>query len=1162
MDTKLTDEDLAIPPLRTTGPCRLGATVGPCCDSPYGTNCGLQCASHFRNRDPTPEFMKVVFDINESGHHVTQQEEASEILARAMFKRHVQPSPMDPVLPPPLQDLFDKQKRLAADFGHVDLTTNSINDYDTFKIAMQMPAREFVRSVRQSSNERPSFLWGGLSRSRGSTAGLKRKKPPLASDETVDMHMPSGGSSRRRGSAAGLKTTEPPFPSDETVDMHMPSHSGKTQTFGSRREQNDAAAQHPKTTSCGKTTKIHWKSVNSMRFETKLLAKAWMEQPDHPVLRHKGSKRNTTANVHLYKCKNDATGHPRCRAQMSVFSQTQSDGMQVQVKLRIDENCNCPTNKTEPKRIVPTEAARLVTELLGSDPLAPAQPSMVASQVVSKLETNKHFTDVTNNAGLCTALKKQIKDLITRKKKTARTSRCDSAADLKCIRDKCHFALPSSPLSLPDDDKPSCETMLRVSKQLFREGHLRVNAEVLSDNHSVEDSAHQLLTFLDGTRDTSEHDSSLSHAERKLYERIQELSEKDVGVGSPWVKSVCFSSFAMLWNLKQCEQLDFKVTASSDGTHNIAASEHVLLNFGCFDVKPKLGSVRSFRPFIYIICPTESELYYSICVVTFLKYVRRLFGLRDLHFKGMLVSDRTNVFVNTWKIAFPTSITAQCFPHLIRKFKCGISKGKGCGAYRKFYNAEAGCHKTMPASAELDVHFLEMCLTKAMFLKMWELVKSSWDAEGGMEAIKKRFCESYVNGDSFNNWFIGASGIICCYPDNNPNERNSLSIKGTAQMAGLCEVGKELGHMLEFEFPKAVRTMSRESVVGRELLINRDNELGCPTSKTYRWACNYAKHVCPALDVHRVELGDGSDCYYLNTFFSLSDFPKDFLKLVNASGEDDIRLSPPGRLEGVEGVESQQQCKRWDGWLSEVETEDHRYVSTERIFLYESCVNGETLFGPEQRKFFMRSVCSLCKVMIRRGNGVSGYSGSCSTFLKHGYCAHAAYVRNKKTLEGLNVKIDGSKKASTHAKRKKHLAKLHHHLKRSLVYLDKTRVKLCVPVGLSWRERGDEVSRLSRRVEHLMMFVDHRSVSFDAEHFPSNKMARMEKSAEEVLILYRHSIELSIVASKLSDGRRTRRNNQNICMTHETPFLCHLKVVLRTCAVIEKLVSVPALANS
>ena len=108
------------------------------------------------------------------------------------------------------------------------------------------------------------------------------------------------------------------------------------------------------------------------------------------------------------------------------------------------------------------------------------------------------------------------------------------------------------------------------------------------------------------------------------------------------------------------------MTGSADGAANMVSNDLKFLNFGCFSVNKK-GQM-SFRSFMYVVCPGESELYFAIRMVTLLKYVRLLFGINKLSFKGLIVSDHAGAFVNVFKLAFPDSDEAQCYPHLLRKF--------------------------------------------------------------------------------------------------------------------------------------------------------------------------------------------------------------------------------------------------------------------------------------------------------------------------------------------------------------------------------------------------------------------------------------------------------------------------------------------------------------
>ena len=85
-----------------------------------------------------------------------------------------------------------------------------------------------------------------------------------------------------------------------------------------------------------------------------------------------------------------------------------------------------------------------------------------------------------------------------------------------------------------------------------------------------------------------------------------------------WEYTWCFSSLALLWNIKACEKLGFQVQGSADGAKNVVANDTTFLNFGCFNINQK--GVRSFRPFIYLLCPVEAEIYFAIGIVTLLKW--------------------------------------------------------------------------------------------------------------------------------------------------------------------------------------------------------------------------------------------------------------------------------------------------------------------------------------------------------------------------------------------------------------------------------------------------------------------------------------------------------------------------------------------------------------
>ena len=76
------------------------------------------------------------------------------------------------------------------------------------------------------------------------------------------------------------------------------------------------------------------------------------------------------------------------------------------------------------------------------------------------------------------------------------------------------------------------------------------------------------MTVLDGRRDPK--DTGCSEAEENLYRRIEELQKKKkMELEGVWEKTTVVTSLALLWNIKQCADLNFRVCASADGTQQI-----------------------------------------------------------------------------------------------------------------------------------------------------------------------------------------------------------------------------------------------------------------------------------------------------------------------------------------------------------------------------------------------------------------------------------------------------------------------------------------------------------------------------------------------------------------------------------------------------------------
>ena len=868
--------------------------------------------------------------------------------------------------------------------------------------------------------------------------------------------------------------------------------------------------------STGKRKRVNFDTMLHKDFPNSEGALVWLEKPHHPTFLLKYSHTNKKHHVFTYKCR--AECDDCCRAQMKVPLDDDSKEKKTELRIHVQENCMCMDQRQTSngsklaKRVVPAEIRTITRQVCQDNPHD--KPETIFRKVFKVIEQTphlRHYVPPKEHE----KLRKQVKNLIPSIKNELLGAdflflRMDKVADLERLRDLYPFKLPSEQLDLPDDVKEASDLLFaRKPKCII------VNTSDLDPDDDPELVRHKLLTVLDGERDTYDGDP-LSEAEVRLHNRIDHLAKKN-DVENPWSKVVCYTSLALLWNLKDCAKLDFKVMGAADGTHGTTAFGERLLVFGCFDVKCETN-VRTFRPFIHAVCPMENELYFSMMVVTLLKYARRMFGLRDFNFKGMLVSDRAEAFVNTWKNAFPDSKPAQCFTHILRKFQTNDkSKGGGNGSYRSDYDRDKGTEASLPKFVVDDVHSLSQCLTEQQFLSLWEMIKIEWEKEGGLAKITNKFYRSYIKDDNFNKWFVGASGIACCYPDNNPTENYNLDLKGTSQRDGACEVKKKLPEMVQRQFPKAVHLASNSAMVRRDLPIERDGGLVDSKSKRYDSLMAYASYVRPELDIRET----AEDCFYMNTCLSLDERPLEQLKGLRNKYSSVKRSAE--KIKEPHEYDSDKQCKEWDGWLT-VDVKDHRYVSTERVKLYEDCLQGKKCFKPENRRMFLRSVWSLCKVTRRPGNGVTGYSGSCPYFLKNGWCVHAAFMKNSMRKKKLYQKL--YQNLTTKVLMNKHLQTLSRHVRRSLFYVDRAFQNVhMLPAHDRWENLKTSVGAMKNALDHICKNVLPTESGSERVAFPSQKLGIVMPMADKSVVLYTLSIELALDSSRLCQVRWTRKNS-------------------------------------
>eukprot|EP00536_Pseudo-nitzschia_multiseries_P015201 jgi/Psemu1/41594/gm1.41594_g len=223
------------------------------------------------------------------------------------------------------------------------------------------------------------------------------------------------------------------------------------------------------------------------------------------------------------------------------------------------------------------------------------------------------------------------------------------------------------------------------------------------------------------------------------------------------------------------------LTASADGFHGTCSNDWHVLTFGIF--APKEDGSRSYRPFLFILCPSEKEIYFTAGLLVLVHFIDGLFGVRDFNFKGGIVTDHTEVFVTLCTVAFPFSVNLQCFPHIHRKFLIGKANGD--------YSTHSMDKKWFQGLAASDVQSLYQCISKPMFDTLAKLTKESWLARGEKRLVEV-FFKLYIDREYFNLWYVGSSGIAGCIPQNQANERATLELKGTSKFDGLCAIGKNI----------------------------------------------------------------------------------------------------------------------------------------------------------------------------------------------------------------------------------------------------------------------------------------------------------------------------------------------------------------------------------
>jgi hypothetical protein len=353
-------------------------------------------------------------------------------------------------------------------------------------------------------------------------------------------------------------------------------------------------------------------------------------------------------------------------------------------------------------------------------------------------------------------------------------------------------------LRLPPTFKPQLiqsEThLLEVARGLEKTGHLRGKK-----HEQISDFPHRDLIVLeyDDIEDSSR------------YKLLDAKREKEKSASNPNTReavkanTVVFTSLALLYNLCSAAKLGWQVCGSADGTHGLISNDYKVIGFGVYHVGPH--GIKRFHPLAYALATGELELV-SLLLLHYLKRASlELFGLIP-EFKGGIISDHTEVFVNAFQEIFPHDLFLQCFPHIIRKFRID-GRREGNGQYMKLL--ENNQATWLWNTAEEDVYMLRGCRSQSMFDKLKEMILLNWRA-AGEQRLADTFSKSYLDNDLFNKWRYNVSGIPGCIPQNNAHERSNLDTKGCATFAGIVKSGRNMTVMLNNEFPRLIYINSIE----------------------------------------------------------------------------------------------------------------------------------------------------------------------------------------------------------------------------------------------------------------------------------------------------------------------------------------------------------------
>ena len=289
---------------------------------------------------------------------------------------------------------------------------------------------------------------------------------------------------------------------------------------------------------------------------------------------------------------------------------------------------------------------------------------------------------------------------------------------------------------------------------------------------------------------------------------VQKAKEKDDSSGPNKAQDhiVVFSSMNLLRQYTiACHDYGMKVMGCIDSTHGGDASGGKLMSFGIVSHTKNGNKGSDYRhgyiPLVMARVLEENQESALFMLSALGKAVRDLFGLK-LEFKGGLISDHANSFVNAYIAFFPNCPRGQCFPHVLLKVKDQRGRRKrGSPGYLRYNKTR----KNLKVATK-DVKNMHRCKTELLKRKYTELSLKCWRQPGkdNESPMANVFDKSYVQSVEHSRFRYNLFGYEGDSPQCNSLERFHLSAKGSRQFDGYCQFGMSTDEMLNFQFPKLI----------------------------------------------------------------------------------------------------------------------------------------------------------------------------------------------------------------------------------------------------------------------------------------------------------------------------------------------------------------------